>query len=131
MASGFQIVITQLEQEKAVIERALAALHGLNGIAAPAPASQVSARRSARAAWPGREATTHCGLEEAVGCEEEGGKEGCGRLASTAKAPAKRKGGMTPEGRKRLAEAMRRRWAAKRAASAVKKTERKQTKKAA
>ena len=32
---------------------------------------------------------------------------------------AKRKGGMTPEGRKRLSEALRKRWAAKRAASAV------------
>jgi hypothetical protein len=36
--------------------------------------------------------------------------------------PAKRKGGMTPEGRRRLAEAMKRRWAAKRAASQVRKT---------
>jgi hypothetical protein len=34
--------------------------------------------------------------------------------------PAKRKGGMTPEGRKRLAEAMRRRWAVKRTAAAKK-----------
>jgi hypothetical protein len=35
---------------------------------------------------------------------------------------AKRKGGMTPEGRKRLAEAMRRRWAAKRTASQARKS---------
>lgn len=35
-------------------------------------------------------------------------------------APAKRKGGMTPEGRRRLSEALKRRWAAKRAASQVK-----------
>jgi hypothetical protein len=33
---------------------------------------------------------------------------------------AKRKGGMTPEGRKRLSEALKKRWAVKRAASAVK-----------
>lgn len=32
---------------------------------------------------------------------------------------AKRKGGMTPEGRKRLSEALKKRWAAKRAGSAV------------
>jgi hypothetical protein len=41
-----------------------------------------------------------------------------------AKGPAKdapRKGGMTDEGRQRLAEAMKRRWAVKRAGSAVKK----------
>jgi hypothetical protein len=40
--------------------------------------------------------------------------------AVTVSAPvkkAKRKGGMTPEGRKRLSEALRRRWAAKRAAA--------------
>jgi hypothetical protein len=36
-------------------------------------------------------------------------------------APATRKGGMTPEGRKRLAEAMRRRWLAKRTAAQAKK----------
>jgi hypothetical protein len=34
--------------------------------------------------------------------------------------PAKRKGGMTPEGRRRLSEALKRRWAVKRAASQVK-----------
>jgi len=34
--------------------------------------------------------------------------------------PPKRKGGMTPEGRKRLSEALRARWAAKRAGSAAK-----------
>ena len=34
--------------------------------------------------------------------------------------PAKRKGGMTPEGRKRLSEALKKRWAVKRAASQVK-----------
>jgi hypothetical protein len=39
---------------------------------------------------------------------------------STAKAPA-RKGGMTPEGRRRLALAMKRRWAAKRAGAQAKK----------
>lgn len=34
--------------------------------------------------------------------------------------PAKRKGGMTPEGRRRLSEALKKRWAVKRAASQVK-----------
>jgi hypothetical protein len=51
-----------------------------------------------------------------------------GETARTSSAPrsaattTKRRGGMTPEGRRRLAEAMKRRWAAKRAASAVKKS---------
>ena len=34
--------------------------------------------------------------------------------------PAKRKGGMTPEGRRRLSEALKKRWAVKRAAAQVK-----------
>jgi hypothetical protein len=34
--------------------------------------------------------------------------------------PAKRKGGMTPDGRRRLSEALKKRWAVKRAASQVK-----------
>ena len=36
--------------------------------------------------------------------------------ASSSSEPAKRKGGMTPEGRKRLSAALRKRWAAKKAA---------------
>jgi hypothetical protein len=44
------------------------------------------------------------------------------RGGTRGRGPAKRKGGMTPEGRRRLAEAMKRRWAAKRAGSQVKKT---------
>jgi hypothetical protein len=41
--------------------------------------------------------------------------------AKPASAPAKRKGRLTPEGRRRLAEAMKRRWAAKRTAAQAKK----------
>jgi hypothetical protein len=39
--------------------------------------------------------------------------------AATGPRKAKRKGGMTPEGRRRLSEALRARWAAKRAGSAA------------
>jgi len=47
-----------------------------------------------------------------------------GTSAAAAPAPAgprnsKRKGGMTPDGRRRLSEALRKRWAAKRAAAAL------------
>jgi hypothetical protein len=45
---------------------------------------------------------------------------------STSKAPA-RKGGMTPEGRRRLALAMKRRWAAKRTGAQAKKATTKKT----
>ena len=47
--------------------------------------------------------------------------------ASAAPGPrkAKRKGGMTPEGRRRLSEALRARWAAKRAATSAPATKKK------
>lgn len=45
---------------------------------------------------------------------------GSAPLASAGRRPGPaRKGGMTPEGRRRLSEALKKRWAAKRAASAV------------
>jgi len=51
--------------------------------------------------------------------------------STSRRGPAKRKGGMTPEGRKRLAEAMRRRWAAKRTSSQARKASKRAGKKAA
>ena len=53
---------------------------------------------------------------------EEVGQQNATSASSRGRGPAKRKGGMTPEGRKRLAEAMKRRWAAKRAGSQVRKS---------
>jgi hypothetical protein len=88
MTDGLNRIIAQLEQQKAAIEHALAALHdvaGIPGTASPASAPSPSQQK-----------------------------------------PARRKVRFTPEGRRRLAEAMKRRWAVKRAASAVKKTGRKQ-----
>ena len=111
MLNGLTSIIAQLEKQKTAIERALAALQEVEGIgpAAPAPASLAPAKRKAsnkrslaqKARWAAKKAA-------------EGAPS-----ASPTKAP--RKGGMTPEGRQRLAEAMRKRWAAKRAGSAIKK----------
>ncbi|HWD99400.1 MAG TPA: hypothetical protein VG345_10195 [Bryobacteraceae bacterium] len=56
---------------------------------------------------------------------QEGGQSAGTASSSPGRTAVKRKGGMTPEGRRRLAEAMKRRWAVKRAASQVKKTARK------
>ena len=51
-----------------------------------------------------------------------GGEESAGQAKAQKRGrPAKRKGGVTPEGRERLRRAMKRRWAVKRAASATKK----------
>jgi len=67
-------------------------------------------------------------IENALSALREVGEVGQQSRTSTpvrSRGAAKRKGGMTPEGRRRLAEAMKRRWAAKRAASQVRKTARK------
>jgi DNA-binding protein HU-beta len=73
MADSLNGIINQLERQKTAIDRALAALQGIEGIPAP----------------------------------------GVGAPAST---PATRKGGMTPAGRRRLSAALKKRWAAKKAA---------------
>jgi hypothetical protein len=115
MASGFSNIITQLEQQKAAIEKALAALHGLDGnaLAQAAPAkrkggmSPAGKRRliaALKRRWAAKRAAS---------------------VPAPAAKPAKRKGGMTAAGRKRLAEAMRKRWAAKRTAAQAKKAGRK------
>jgi ABC-type transporter Mla subunit MlaD len=114
LTNGLTSVIAQLEKQKTAIERALAALRDVEGTAAAAaPASTERTPRKAsnkrslaqKARWAAKKAA------EAV-------------PAAAPLQPA-RKGGMTPEGRQRLAEAMKRRWAVKRAASAVKKAGRK------
>jgi ParB-like chromosome segregation protein Spo0J len=57
------------------------------------------------------------------GIEEVGQQQQSSPATSTRqRGPAKRKGGMTPEGRRRLAEAMKRRWAAKRTAAQARKS---------
>jgi hypothetical protein len=56
---------------------------------------------------------------------QESGQSAGTASSSRGRTAVKRKGGMTPEGRRRLAEAMKRRWAVKRAGSQVKKTARK------
>ena len=93
MAAGLKDVITQLEQQKDAIERALSALREVEGVAAeiPTPVRPVAS----------------------------GGTK------------ATRKGGMSPEGKQRLIAALKKRWAAKKAAeaapAATKKTSAKRT----
>jgi hypothetical protein len=114
MAEGFQSIITQLEQQKAAIEKALAALHGLDG-GIPA---QVPAAPRKRGMSPAGKRRLIAALKKRWAAKRAAA---AGASAQTA-APAKHKrGGMPPAGRKRLAEAMRKRWAAKRAAAQAKK----------
>jgi hypothetical protein len=103
--NGFDGIIKQLEAQKAAIEKALAALREVDGIGAPAislpPASKADDRLSTgqKARWAAKRAVE----------------------AAPAAPVAKRKGGISAAGRKKLAEAMRRRWALKRTAAQAKK----------
>jgi hypothetical protein len=112
MASGFSSIITQLEQQKAAIDKALAALHGLDGnVPAQAASASTPAKRKGGMSPEGKRR-----LIAALKKRWAAKRAAAGVSAPVAK-PAKRKGGMTPAGRKRLAEAMRKRWAAKRTAA--------------
>ena len=75
MVEGLDSIITQLELQKAAIDRALAALREVDGTESPAPVA-----------------------------------------AAVPSAPAVRNGGMSPEGKERLIAALKKRWAAKKAA---------------
>lgn len=74
-------IISELERQRAAIDNALSALREVSGAAGFGAGGQVVRRR-------GRP-------------RKDGGVS----------APSQKKGGLTPEGRKRLAESMRRRWA--------------------
>lgn len=100
VTDGLTNIIAQLERQKIGIERALDALREVEGVrpdlTSSTPAAQtVGNKRSEaqKARWAAK------------------------KSAEAVPAKAVRKGGMTPEGRKRLAEAMKRRWAVKRAAA--------------
>ena len=72
-------IISDLEQQRSAIERAIAALREIGGVAAPQPRK-------------------------------------VGRPAGSGKAVAKKTRRLSPEGRKRIIEALKKRWAEKKAA---------------
>jgi hypothetical protein len=109
MADGLKDIIASLEQQRVAIEKALEALKEVDGsVSGAAPVPPTAKRRGRK---PGPQAK---------------------KAAPAAKAaPATRKGRISQEGREKLAEAMKRRWAAKRAGTKVTKaTAKKATKKA-
>jgi hypothetical protein len=97
MADGLKDIIASLEQQRVAIERALEALKEVDGPGTQAASAPSTAKR--RGPKPGPRAE---------------------KAAPVAKAA--RKGRISEEGRAKLAEAMKRRWVAKRAGSAVSKT---------
>jgi hypothetical protein len=126
MANSLTEVIRKLEQQRAGIDRALAALREIEGTAGETTASEPTAAVGRRGRPKG--GMTPEGrrrLSEALRARWAAKRAGASAPAAT-KSKAKRKGGMTPEGRKRLSEALKKRWAAKRASAPATKKGRKQ-----
>lgn len=123
MTDGFASIITELERQKAAIERALDALKGLGGVelSAPAQASASPTTRKTNAAEVGQNRRS------------EGQKKRWAAKKAAKVVPSENAsmGGVTPEGRQKLADAMKKRWAAKRAGAVVKKAVRKRATKEA
>jgi DNA-binding protein HU-beta len=92
MADGLKDIMASLEKQRVAIEKALEALKEVDGSVTVAAPAQPTAKRRGRK--PGPQAK---------------------KAAPAKAAPATRKGLISEEGRAKLAEAMKRRWAAKRA----------------
>src|ERR1019366_9560486 len=102
MTDGFASIIVQLERQKAAIERALAALREVEGTVAPATAAPASREPATR------NATSRRRNRRSEGQTKRWAAKKAAESAPPAKA-APRKVRLTPEGRQRLAEAMKRR----------------------
>jgi hypothetical protein len=114
MTESLKDIIQKLEHQRTAIDRALTALHEIDGtsVEGDLAASAAGATRKGGMTPEGRRRLSEALRKRWAAKRAASGHTSKGR-------PAKRKGGMTPEGRKRLSEALRLRWAAKRAASAV------------
>jgi hypothetical protein len=119
VTDGLTGIITQLERQRAGIERALAALREVEGAATSDETSSAPATRKGGMTPEGKKRLIKA-LKKRWAARKAAAQEVSGDAAPE-EAPARRKSNFTPEGRKRLAEAMKRRWAVKRAAAAVKK----------
>lgn len=122
MADQLHGIITQLEQRKAAIERALEVLRNVDGAGETASASSATgpAKRTGGMTPAGRRR-----LSAALKKRWAAKKAAEAAAHTRSQKPARRKVRFTPEGRQRLAEAMKRRWAAKRTAAQAKKRGRK------
>jgi hypothetical protein len=120
MADDFGSIIELLEKQKAAIDKALSALRDIGGTAAPA---SIAASEPTAKAEPtrGRKRIS----DEARERMRLGQQRRYAHLHKSEAEPAPvatKKPKFSPEGLKKLALAMKKRWAAKRTASAVKKT---------
>jgi hypothetical protein len=121
MTDSLKDIIRKLEYQRTAIDKALTALHQIDGTDLESGSAASTAAASGAAIIVARKGgMTPEGrrrLSEALRKRWAAKRAASGHVS--AGRPAKRKGGMTPEGRRRLSEALRKRWAAKRAASAV------------
>ena len=119
MIEGLTSIITQLERQKSAIDRALAALGEIDGNDATSAPSVLAA--------PATRAVTSPSLNRRSEGQKKrwAAKEQANAGPDATPKAAHRKPTFTPEGRQKLADAMKQRWAVRRAAAAVKKTGRK------
>lgn len=107
-------IITQLEEQKAAIDRALETLQDFAETGSVTPGK--SAGKASRARKGGMTPEGRRRLSLAMRR-----RWATKRTGTQAKKAATKKSGLTPAGRRKLAEAMKRRWAAKRTAAQAKK----------
>ena len=107
-------IITQLETQKAAIERALETLQDFAETGGITPAQSASKRGPARKGSMSPEGRRRLALAMKR-------RWAAKRTGAQAKKATAKKTGLTPAGRRKLAEAMKRRWAAKRTAAQAKK----------
>src|SRR5665213_3389315 len=125
MADGFEIIISKLEQQKAAIDKALSALRDLGGMTTETPSP-------ATAEPAGRKYKISDEVRERMRLGQQRRYAHLHKTPEPAPVATKTKPKFSPEARKKLALAMKRRWAAKRAAlAATKKATKKGRKKAA
>ena len=115
MTDGLKGIIAQLERQQKAIDKALAALRGVDG-SEPTPGAEASLAPATRKGGMTPEGRKR--LSAALRKRWALKKKAAEVAAVSAQTAAPRKVRLTPEGRRRLSAAMKRRWAVKRAASA-------------
>jgi hypothetical protein len=129
MTEGFASIVTELERQKAVIDRALAALREIGGIGAPdaavstlASIPEASARKGQKRSAAVRERMKEA--QQLRWAKKRGESE---PPAAVTPEHAKPKRQISEEGMKRIIAATKKRWALKRAEAALKNAKPNQT----
>jgi hypothetical protein len=124
---GFSDIVALLERQKTVIDKALDALRGLDGVDGNAPTGSASTSTSnpatrKRGMTPEGKKRLIAALKRRWAAKKASQTSVPAPTPAPVAVPTTKKHAISDAGRKRLAEAMKRRWAVKRAGSAVKKT---------